>query len=117
MVYYQEAYIPLEGHVWEQTGRVIVQNSCLLICKCAETENVSNGAVVVFDDDIRTVLDWSDIDRRFRYMIHLALIADGGSLHIWKLLFGRGHSWLPLHGALDSLMGPLHVALAVGGLG
>ncbi len=115
MVYYQEAYIPLEGHVREQPGKIVVQYSCSLICKCTETENVSDGAVIVFDDDIRTVLDWSDVDRRFRYIIHLALIVDGGSLHIWKLLFRRGCSWLPLHGASDSLMRPLHVAFCSGG--
>jgi hypothetical protein len=82
VVYYQEAYIPLEGYVWEQPGKVVVQYSCSLICKQAKTENVSNGAVIVFNNDIWTVLDWSDVDRRFRYIIHLALVVDGGSLHI-----------------------------------
>ncbi len=35
-------------------------------------------------------------------------------MHIWKLLIVRVFSWLPLHGAVNSLMGPLHVALCGG---
>ncbi len=35
-------------------------------------------------------------------------------MHIWKLLIGWVLLWLPLRGAANSLIGPLHVALCGG---
>jgi hypothetical protein len=40
----------------------LAQYSCSLICKRTETENVSNVAVILFDNVIRTMIDWSDVD-------------------------------------------------------
>ncbi len=62
----EETHIPFKGHVWEQPGKIVIQYFCLLIRKRAETENVSNGAVLVFDDDIWTIHGWFDIDPWFR---------------------------------------------------
>ncbi len=66
VVYNEETDIPFEGHVWERSSKIIVQYSCSLISKCAETEIFSNGAIFVFDNDILTVPDWSYIDPLFQ---------------------------------------------------
>jgi len=59
VVYNEVTYISPRGHVGERPGEIIVYHSCVLVCKRRKTKNIFYRAVVVLDDDRRTVIERS----------------------------------------------------------